>query len=141
MLVKSILIFIIVNTVALSVAQAAAPVETNVRTHRARVKDFAEYLKKRNAKPTQAGISVIVEFRRKLAEERERARKAFAAQRKKIDPLIEEKRDRLYLAEIKTREKTKEKLRKVFVDERNQVRRAIAKEAQIDEMVEFRLVD
>jgi hypothetical protein len=141
MLVKSIMIFIIVSTMGLAIAQAAPPIESVVRNHRARVKDFNEYLKRRNMKPSREGVSVIAEYRRKQAEDREKARKAFAAQRKQIDPLLEEKRDRLYLAEIEAREKAKEKLRKQYVEERNQVRRAVAKEAQIDEMVEFRLVD
>jgi hypothetical protein len=141
MLAKSIMIFIIVSTVGMSVVQAAAPIDSAVRTHRARVKDFHEYLKKRNVQPSKAGILVIAEYRRKQAEDREKARHAFSLQRKKIDPLLEEKRDRMYLAEIEARDKAKEKLRKQFVEERNQVRRAVSKEEQIDEMIEFRLVD
>jgi Skp family chaperone for outer membrane proteins len=138
---KCILIFIIVNFIGLSFATAATSIDQAVREHRARVKDFDEYLKRRRAPPSKAGIAKLEEERRKHAADAEKARRAFVLVRKKVDPLRDEKRDRAYERYLAKKEKDWAKLRKSYVIERNQLFHALSKERQIDEFIEFRLVE
>ena len=139
--VKHIIVLTIICVFVAMPALAAQTISSATTNHREKVRDFNEYIRRKNLPRDQKGIEQIEKFREAWARAMEKARVQFALTRQKEDPRAEERREMAILAEAGAREKAKEKLRQRFVMERDAIRDAVSKLPQIDEMVEYGLVE